>query len=64
MNQQQELQPSPTDPGAAPPTGKRYATPADWESHRHIIERLYLEEDKTLDKVKSIMSAKYGLNAT
>ena len=61
---QQEPQPGPQDQGPSPTLTKPYATPADWDSHRRIIERLYLDEDKTLDKVKSIMLQKYGLNAT
>jgi hypothetical protein len=64
MDHSKILQQVPKDLGGGLTTTKRYATPADWDLHRHIIERLYLDEDKTLDKVKSIMSTKYGLNAT
>lgn len=43
---------------------KQYATAKDWQSHRHIIECLYLDEDKTLDQLISIMANRFAFHAT
>jgi hypothetical protein len=46
------------------PVRTRYATAEDWEHHRAMFTRLYLDEKKTLKEVKSIMKDKYGFIAT
>ncbi|KAI5865397.1 hypothetical protein GGS23DRAFT_425475 [Durotheca rogersii] len=43
---------------------KRYATSHDWARLQAIIMRLYLDEDKTLDEVKSHMEEHHGFFAT
>lgn len=43
---------------------KKYATAKDWQSHRHIIERLYRDEDKTLEQLIAIMASWFGFHAT
>lgn len=51
-------------PGAAAVSRRQYATAKDWLSHRHIIEHLYLDEDKTLDQLINIMASEFGFHAT
>ena len=41
----------------------RYSTGEDWTMHRSTIARLYIEENKTLKEVMSIMKHSYGFNA-
>ena len=42
----------------------RYPTMEDWNRHRGLFTKLYLEENKTLNEVKSILKEQYGFNAT
>jgi Clr5 domain len=37
---------------------------SDWERHRDLIMKLYLEEGKTLMEVKSILQKQHGFEAT
>ncbi|KAF8859252.1 hypothetical protein BDZ45DRAFT_742491 [Acephala macrosclerotiorum] len=39
-------------------------TAEDWERHRPIIKRLYVDESKKLKEVANIMASQYGHNAT
>ncbi|CZR63042.1 uncharacterized protein PAC_12939 [Phialocephala subalpina] len=39
-------------------------TPEDWERHRPLIKRLYVDENKKLKEVAHIMAAQYGHFAT
>lgn len=55
--------PGPASPAANAPR-KQYASAKDWESHRHVSERLYLDEKMTLDKLMAVMANSYGLHAT
>ena len=55
--------PGPACP-AANASRKQYASAKDWESHRNVIERLYLDEKMTLDKLMAVMANSYGLYAT
>lgn len=41
-----------------------WATAAQWTQYRPKIERLYLQEHKTLREVTEIMLAQYGFRAT
>ena len=43
---------------------KHYPAAKDWEPRRHIIERLYLEEQMTLDQLMGVMASSYGFHAT
>ena len=56
--------PGPTCSAAANAARKQYASAKDWESHRRVIERLYLDEKMTLDKLMAVMAKNYGLHAT
>ena len=40
--------------------GRKWATPEEWDRHRQTIERLYLDEDKNLKEVMTIMAENYG----
>jgi hypothetical protein len=40
---------------------KTRAAPDVWETHKHIIARLYIEESKSLNEVMSIMERDYQL---
>ena len=44
--------------------GQRVPTSGDWESHRHTIIRLYMDEDRTLKDVMKIMRTQHSFNAT
>ena len=46
------------------PARNRYPTTEDWEFYRPILTRLYRDENRTLEEVKSIMKATYGFHAT
>jgi hypothetical protein len=46
------------------PARNRYPTREDWEFYRPILTRLYRDENRTLEEVKSIMKATYGFHAT
>jgi hypothetical protein len=46
------------------PVGQRVPTSRDWESHRHTIIRLYMNEDRTLKDVMQIMRTQHSFNAT
>ncbi|CZR64437.1 uncharacterized protein PAC_14335 [Phialocephala subalpina] len=39
-------------------------TPEDWERHRSIIKRLYVDENKKLKELAAIMVSQHGHNAT
>lgn len=39
-------------------------TKADWENHRPIITRLYFEEERSMNDVRTIMECKFGFRAT
>lgn len=39
-------------------------TEEDWESHRHLIEHLYIRENRRLVDTMAIMAAKHGFGAT
>ncbi|KAG5977808.1 hypothetical protein E4U55_006540 [Claviceps digitariae] len=39
-------------------------TEEDWECHRHLIERLYIRENRRLVDTMAIMAAKHGFGAT
>lgn len=36
----------------------------DWERLRHVITKLYIDEDKTVDEVKRYMEEHYGFSAS
>jgi len=42
----------------------KWPGPDDWEHHRKTIEKLYLDENKTLKEVMSIMADKYDHRGT
>jgi hypothetical protein len=46
------------------PSRNRYPAAEDWEFYRPILARLYRDENRTLEEVKSIMKATYGFHAT
>lgn len=50
--------------GNADPQQTQYATAEDWNRHRETFTKLYLEENKTLNEVMSIMKEQYGFKAT
>jgi hypothetical protein len=39
-------------------------TQVDWERHRSLIKRLYVDEGKKLKEVMAIMKTQYGHKAT
>ncbi len=41
-----------------------YASPSEWNRVRPIIKRLYVDEDKTLKEVMTIMARDYGHHAS
>lgn len=41
-----------------------YATPADWETYRGTITRLYLDEKRSLQEVMEYMVLNHGFLAT
>ena len=49
---------------SACPLHHQYATTEDWNRQRGLFTKLYLEENKTLNEVKSILKEQYGFNAT
>ena len=52
--------------GSQPPARQarlRYSN-AEWEHHKPTIGQLYLRENRPLNEVIGIMTAKYGFNAT
>ncbi|KAI1423401.1 Clr5 domain-containing protein [Xylaria sp. FL1777] len=42
----------------------RYAKPSEWAAQKDIIEKLYLDENKTLDEVRRIMADEHQFHAT
>jgi hypothetical protein len=52
------------NPTPAVDARKNFATPSDWDHQKDTIRRLYLDENKKLDEVMSIMSHSHGFNAT
>ncbi|KAK7755860.1 Nitrilase [Diatrype stigma] len=62
VGKRRKVQPDSTQPDSSATPGlvavppKQYATAKDWQSHKHIIEQLYLEEDRTLDQLITIMA--------
>ena len=42
----------------------RWASKGDWTDARLLIERLYVDESKTLKEVMAIVEVKYGFRAT
>lgn len=36
----------------------------EWEAQRELLTRLYMDEDKKLPEVRSIMADQHGFNAT
>ena len=51
------------EPISLPPL-TRHPTGEDWTMYRPTISRLYIEENRTLSEVMSIMKASYGFNGT
>jgi hypothetical protein len=39
-------------------------TPQDWNEQRCLVKRLYLDENRTLKEVMSIMERNHGFKAT
>ena len=37
---------------------------ADWDRHRNLITRLYLDEDRPLKEVQQIMQSQFRFKAT
>ncbi|KAI0205289.1 hypothetical protein F4808DRAFT_448319 [Astrocystis sublimbata] len=52
-----------TEPGDST-TSKRYAAPEDWPEFQHVIVRLYVDENKTLEEVRLYMEENYDFIAT
>ncbi|KAI0196677.1 hypothetical protein EV127DRAFT_85731 [Xylaria flabelliformis] len=52
-----------TEPGESS-SSKRYATAEDWPQFQHVIVRLYVEENKTLDEVRQYMEDNHDFIAT
>ncbi len=46
------------------PPPKVYPTGEDWTAYRSTIAQLYVEENRTLSEVMSIMKHRYGFNGT
>lgn len=46
------------------PDAKQFASPGDWELHKPTIKRLYLDEDRTLPRVRQIMETEHNFHAT
>lgn len=42
----------------------RYAKPSEWAAQKDIIKRLYLDENKTLDEVRRVMTDEHQFYAT
>jgi hypothetical protein len=42
----------------------RSYTPQEWESQKHRIKKLYLDDGKTLNQVKQIMADTYNFHVT
>ncbi|KAJ2975100.1 hypothetical protein NUW58_g8451 [Xylaria curta] len=47
-----------------PSSSKRYAAPEHWAKLQHVIVRLYVEENKTLEEVRQHMEENYDFIAT
>jgi Clr5 domain len=45
-------------------SAKWHTSEADWEPHRALIRRLYLEEDRPLKDVMAFMEREHGFKAT
>ncbi|GAW17275.1 hypothetical protein ANO14919_067300 [Xylariales sp. No.14919] len=45
-------------------SSKRYATSEDWPKFQHVIVRLYVEENKTLEEVRQYMEEEHDFTAT
>jgi hypothetical protein len=43
---------------------RTWARPEEWELHRPLIKRLYVDEDRTLKEVMKVMSSEHGLHGT
>jgi hypothetical protein len=52
------------DAGLSSFNAAQWASPEGWEHHRKTIEKLYLDEDKTLKEVMSVMADQYGHKGT
>lgn len=59
---------APSLPGPAPAAAargvKRFATPAEWVHYQGTIRELYLDQNRTLNDVRAVMSHSYGFHAT
>jgi hypothetical protein len=43
---------------------KTWASAKDWEGVKHVLERLYIDENKSLRQVKNEMEIQFGFRAT
>jgi hypothetical protein len=56
--------PRPDGIGTLVGSSRAYPTAEDWESHRPLITRLYLDERRKLSEVAGILASQYGHYAT
>jgi len=56
--------PSPNTNQAVAASSRRTPTAEDWERHRLLVKRLYVDERMKLKDVAAMMASQHGHNAT